>query len=1025
MLLNPLRVLREVICLMLGIICLGQTLAFAFPPQQTTEHGIAKTLAGEINTVLQDERGFLWVGTEEGVFRYDGNVLMRSGELDPSFSWLDHIPVRNLLVDTKGRIWITSQEGTVVYEGPEVGMYLVEPLASLEITAWYEDKVDQFWIGADEKLYVFDLARNYLEPVNIPGQVTSITTLYKDKQDRLWIGTDAGLQVLYTPTMEFLDRDSFNYDRPIPRVTFFTEDANGTIWVGTAGDGLLKVNSEKSSSSLYSFQIEQSRGITSRHLTSIVVDADGHFLIGTEQHGIFRWDPLKQNETSIPVVHPHINYEAIYAGQYISALFQDKTGLLWIGTSSGLSKGPARSILPLDTRESQLLAQLDLGQAKSFAHDAFGNLWIGTFGQGVIRINLENGDYSKFVHNPEDKNTLIDNRVISIDVDRSQNVWIATHAGVSRYDIRNGEFKTYLRSEVPNHIIFRYVFISSKNEILIATENEGVLQYNPLNDQFERWAVTVDNEEGGGVYNVRHIIEDHHGLLWFAAGLDGLIRFDQSESVIRVINDGPSAFQVIRGHEVISVVRGTDSDIWAGTLAGGVFRISPDNEKIIQLKEEDGLPGNEVSCLLEDRNGYIWAASRGSLARIDPASNQIVRFGKHNGLVYDQVYYNACTRKEALMYIGSGQGVTVIDTENLAIDEPGPSVELADFQVGNKPHPFSHNSREISLLHNQNDLRFRFMIPDFLSPDENQLMYRLDGDEDVWKEADPGNVVSLSALEPGKYNLFVKAANHVGVWGKPVMYEVNIASLSQARWLNGVLIASGFLLVIGLMLRMHSKHKKQIQDLKKEYETLRDHSDQSAENIRSQIARDLHDDLGADLSRLVLSLENRLQRDDLSDFSRAWTRECWDYAQRITREVRHLSWAVDPDRNWLPDLVDRIYREAYDTMDIDKVEFRTSKIPRVFLPPSMRKDIFLIFREALTNISTHASAEKVRIHVNYREDLLELFVEDNGVGFEPERINEGNGLKNMRRRAQNLNARLTWENVPDGGTMVVLEVPLN
>ena len=995
--------------------------AFAFSQWITDD--LTKTVSGQTTAIQQDETGFVWIGTEYGVLRYDGDAFQRASEVDTTAAWLDYVPIHYLTLDTRGDLWIVSQEGLVVYKGPGSRFEKVDALAALDITVFEERAVDQFWVGTANGLYLFDASSNKLELVQGMGtHHASITSVVEDSQARLWVGTSAGLNLLDTETNQLVKTVNGDNEPITTSVSFIMEDDAGKIWVGTKGEGLFRVTLEGAPSVSNTALLERIDGIPTDRLTDGIKDAQGNFLLGTLQEGVIIWDPRLQQARSFPEGDPEDSSKTERLRQAVSVLFLDKTGILWVGMSEGVKKYPWEERRSLVHENERFFDQLELKQVKSIARAARGDIWIGTYGQGVLQVSPHDKRFKWHVHDPLNDNSLLDNRVISLEVDKSQNVWIATHTGLSRYDSLNDVYSFYFHEEESNHVVLQEIFVSRENEILVATANNGILQYNPLNDQFEQWTAMQAVEEGRMLNYVRHIIEDNTGMLWLAAGFDGLIGIDQDESIMRTIRDGSATVQMIRGQEVISVARGLDGTIWAGTLGGGVFRITPDSDQAVQITKKDGLPGNEVSCVLEDRAGFIWIVTRNGVARIDPESDDIIRFDRHDGLLYDQAHYNACMREESTLYLGNDEGVKLIDTDKLVVDKIGPRVELVDVQVWGKPHPFSHTSRIITLEQDQNTIELKFMIPDFLNPDENALLYRFGGEEDAWQEAGAGHRVTLSEIKSGTHHLQVKGANHSGVWGPPVSYELRVGSFRGGMWDTSMAVYVALFLVVGLLVRMHYRHKSELNELKRRLE---DQGSQSAENVRSQIARDLHDDLGADLSRLVLSLENRLQRSDLSDFSRAWTRECWDYAQRITREVRHLSWAVDPERNWLTDLVDRIYREAYETFEMDKVEFRTSRIPRVFLPPAVRKDIFLIFREALTNIANHASAEEIRVYVNYKEDLLELTIEDNGVGFDPALIKAGNGLNNMRRRAQNLNARLAWENGPEGGTKVFLEVPLN
>ena len=1026
--LNPHRVVIIMCCLLWGITVVPGTLmsGYASPSPLLIDVELTRALSGKTSAILQDKDGFLWIATEHGVLRYNGTSLSSAENLDGSASWLAGVPVQQLLQDARGNVWIVSKEGIAVWEKRNRRIQRINELDSLDVSSIIEHEGTLFWIGTKKGVYLFDAVRKILNPVapTLDKAIGPVTSMYKDDDERLWIGTSSGLFFINPDTNSLSAVSSLEQKGNVSPVSFITQDFNGTIWAGTLGDGLLQVIAPSNTTDSNVYSVESVHGVPAERLTSMIKDKNGRFLIGTAQKGLFLWDPLRQSALTFQGTMYLGGQIAAHNSQTITALFQDRTGVLWAGTTNGLLKGIVNPGLVMDSQLEELLGDSEIKHVKTFSRGADGRLWAGTFGQGLLSVNSQTGELSQYRHDSENTNSIVNDRIIAIEMDKLQHLWIATHAGLSRYDTKNDQFKTYLEGPGNDHLLFQDVFVSRDNEILVTTSNAGVFKYNPLNDQFEPWPLRVGQEDAKKFYDIRHVYEDRNGVLWFAAGLEGLIRFDRDESAIRTIGNKPSVYQVIRGHEVISVTQSEHGDIWAGTKGAGIFRLSSESDQISHFSQDEGLSGNEVFCVIEDSGGYIWAALRNGLVRIDTDSDEVVRFDKHDGLAYGQVHFNACFNHGDLLYLGNDKGITAIRTNKVEIDKQGTLAELTGVSVWDQPFPYSGESQTISLSRDQNYIQLQFMIPDYLSPDENKLMYRLDGFEDTWNVSGEDYVVSYTDLDPGKYHLLVKASNHRGVWSSPRAYEIKVSAFPAIGLGLSEGITLGFVLLICLVFTLHFTYKRRIDNLEKKYAALKSERNHSAENIRSQIARDLHDDLGADLSRLVLSLENRLQREDLSDFSLAWTRECWDYAQRVTKEVRHLSWTVDPERNWLPDLVDRIYREAHDTFETDQVDFRTSRIPKVFLPPLARKDIFLIFREAVTNISNHASTENISIFVNYKAELLELIIEDYGVGFDPDEVKEGNGLKNMRRRAQNLNARLAWERIPQGGTRVMLQVPL-
>ncbi|MBX2821137.1 MAG: ATP-binding protein [Rhodothermaceae bacterium] len=990
---------------------------------------------GGVNDLLQDEVGFIWMATDRGLLRYDGNDLVQALDIDPDAVWLDRVNIHDLSLDSKGRIWILFFNGIGYWDSEAQSFHQVSHIANKESTVILEQGKDQYWIGTKDGLYFYDasvaidrsLERLVFVNENQDGRNRNfITSLYLDTNDRLWVGTSEGLCILDTQTRQI--QEVFAPDAPLatPFVSFIEKDASGGMWIGTRENGLIYVELLSEEEGVSTPTIDYFTNVPSPHLLSVEKKDNGQLYIGTASKGYFVWDPLLQQHPDSLSNQPNAIAKTFFSGARVQSLFLDRTGLLWVGTANGVYKSTRRPVFSSTNSLSQHLQALNIKHVKSLVKDANGHYWIGAFGEGVVRVDEQKGEITHYKNVPDKANSLVDDRVLALDVDKDLNVWILTSGGISRFDLKSDSFSSYLESDdvsiVDEKVIFQDIFVSDANDVWVATSFDGILKYDVDNDRFEsrELPLKVSNEES--LLEIRQVIEDNEGGLWFAAGKGGLLKYDsESQFIEEIVYTNEVDEAVLAGKEVVSLTQSLNGDLWVGTLQSGAFRVNPKTGGIVQYSRKQGLPGNEVRCILEDQKGYVWIATRDGLARYNPDSDALLKYDEHDGLISTQFYYNSCILSEGSLFLGNNLGVEVLNIAALDDLESRPSVQLSSIRVLNTPLHLNDQRQPIQLERDHNHIRFQFFLPDYLDLGENQLMYKLTGVNDEWVAAEEKNVVTFTDLPPGTHQLFVKGANHRGVWSEPSIYSIQVSSI---RWffyggigLTGLIFMGG----IGVLLSYRKKYRTRIKELEGEKLALQDESQQSVERTKAEIARDLHDDLGADLSRLVLSIENRLQRDDLSDFSLSWTKELWEYAQRVTREVRFLSWSVDPDRNWLPDLVDRIYREAHDSFDVDKIQFLTSKIPHIHLVPSIRKDIFLIVREAMTNIISHAEAEKIRIQVNYKKKMLEIAIEDDGVGFDVDQVLEGNGLSNMRKRASNLNANLFWETTQGHGTRVVFQ----
>ena len=1031
------RQLPRYMCLMAVFLCCIPLMEGAFAQLRSGDHFIEVTdeyqPVGSVYDLLQDEAGAIWSATENGLYYYDGNVLAGVLELDPRATWLDRVAIHELMIDSQGRVWIIYQDGIAFWDEESRSFLPLTQIAGKRGTAILEQAKDHYWIGTEDGLYYLD-ATSATDPnlerlvfVNEHengGNLNFITTLYLDQNEVLWVGTSEGLCVLNTKTRQIKEIMVPDASEPLPYVSFIEEDASGQVWFGTRENGLVRVGKQATSDEQVEADVKFFTALPSRQLLSVQQNREGTFFIGTANNGFFLWDPIREAVADLSLYHVGNEDETSMAGARVLSLLLDKTGLLWLGTSSGIYRSVYRPVFTSYNLLHESLAARNIKHVKSLVQDPRGHLWVGSFGEGVVHVDEQSGEVVHFKNQPGEPNSLIDDRVLAIDVDKQLNVWILTSGGISRFDLTTDTFSSYLVSDavsiVDENIIFQDIFVSASNEVWVTTSFNGLLKFDSHENQFKPWPLLVEGANDYSLLEIRQIIEDQDGMLWFAAGKGGLLKYDvYNQSFVDIVVGEEN---VLKGMEVVSLTQTKNGDIWAGTQRAGVFKIPGDGSGYAQYTRQEGLPGNEVTCIIEDRNGYIWISVRDGVARYDPELDTLLKYDEHDGLRSTQFYYNSCLLSENRVLLGNNLGVEVLNLDDVSEPEPRPIIQLASVQVLNTPLYPKDMSQPIQLERDNNYIRFQFFIPDYLNPSQNQLKYKLSGRDMQWKVAGADHVLAFSDLDPGRYRLFVKGANHRGVWSEPHIYTIEVSSM---RWyLLGGIGITGLLFIGGLggAWSFRNKYLVRIKELEAENLSLQDESQQSVERTKAEIARDLHDDLGADLSRLVLSLENRLQRDDLSDFSLAWTQECWQYAQRVTREVRFLSWSVDPDRNWLPDLVDRIYREAHDTFDVDKIQFLTSKIPHIHLAPKVRKDIFLIFRESLTNILHHASAQKIRIQVSYKKRMLEIIIEDDGIGFDVEKVVEGNGLSNMRKRARNLNANLFWDSKAGRGTRVVFQL---
>ena len=981
---------------------------------------VADLQMSPVSAIAQDEDGFIWIGTEKGAFRFDGHSLFGVRHIDPSATWLFDQPVHELYKSPGRVLWLKLQSGVAIWNETRDEFQRIELLSEHEVRSIAARNPSVYWIATDRGLYSYDLNLNRLELVDLDpltGQWTDFSALFVDSRQRLWVVSVDRVGVFKIGALSLELIDIFELSGRVRDRVFMLEDATGLVWLGGKEFGLIRLDIDNETFDRYT-----PPEIPQGAILSAVSDREGRFLIGTSQGQVFVWDPYTLEVVSQLEI-PGIGGQRHTS---ISDVFYDRSGLVWLATMSGLWKQNARPLFEHDTTAAHH-SLADLGSpVKAIEGDYDEVLWFGTLDKGLIGKDKENEELRYHRYDEADSSSLMDDRILAIDSDLEGRLWIATRRGMSYFDPFVDSFRNYPISQkgsaFTEQVIFRDVFVSSHGQVWVSSVFKGLYQFNPVEDAFESWKPPATGIREIELLDVWDILEDHNGNLWFAAANEGVVRMSQNPEVFKVASQSETFVQMLKGEEVIRLVESRRGDIWVGTRNSGVFRLSPDMELVDQYTRESGLPGNEVMCMVEDSEEILWITTRKGIARLDPDEKVVLQFDEHDGLAEGTLFVNACeTDAVGHILFGHHDGVFQLDPRKLKVNAKKPAVTLSGYTLWGNSYMHTNPDVPIKLASEDTLFQAQFSMTDFLAPEKHRYMYKLEGHSEEWSAPNQDPVALFSGLRPGRYSLLVKGTNHLGMWSDVKRYPIHMSSPLWKEY-GRVLLLLFPLLALGLVIYWQYKRMKTLKSALHSGDHTAAKGETGAGAGRSQLAMDLHDDLGADISRLVFSLEQRLQRQDLSDFSREWTQECWDYANRTLRALRNLSWVMNSERDWLPDLVDWLYREAHETLKTNQVHFAIDEIPRVPVSSPVRKDIFLLYREALTNIIHHAQASQVNITVKYEDGLFELAVQDNGAGFDITQVRLGNGVSNMKKRADKLNGDLQWVN--DEGTTVILKVKI-
>lgn len=1032
-------------------------------PVQAERYPIKKYTAADglaqnfVNRVVIDSRGYLWICTNEGFSRFDGYQFVSFGVEQG----LPHRIVRDLIEAGDGQYWLATNGGLVRFN----------PLGTPTNRSGY---------AAHGRVPMFTFYR-----LPIDQQDRPVISLARGPAGTIWCGTGSGLFQLVEKNGAFtLQRTSLisaTDDRYYVRSMLAT--AGATVWIGLS-KGLIRyqVGSEMAERTEI---FGQADGLPDMEISRIYQDRGGRIWAGTGR-GLFELDPNPAPGRSI--VRRQITIREGFPGDWVRDVWQMPDGDYWVATDRGLARfrlSPEGEVT--DVRKYLVENGLSDYFLTCLMSGPDGNLWIGTANAGLMKW-VYNGftTYGESdglastvsVFRARDGRTVVAAYVLLTHLigdpraalvrERSQifqwrlgalengrfgwirpNVpapasftsgwnqisfqdhlgdwWIPTEMGLYRFaaeslwDLATTRPKAVYttREGLANNAITR-LFEDSRGDIWISTSQQNV---NHL-DRWERATGRIVPISRGADQlllqnrQVTAIAEDRHGTIWL-----GLSHSIIPGGLARSLGDRISLIdesQAPRGN-IQSLIFDSTGRLWAASTVQGLIRLDDPGAKRLVFRyygKEQGMLSNRVTSLAEDRYGRIYAGTARGLDQIDPASDRIHHFNQDDGLALgsvDDLYHDQWGE----LWIATTQGLSRF-TPVEAPHTQAPPIFIDRLRFGGTDHPVSAlGEREIHLPElpsGSNQIEIQYVGISFFTGDTLTYQTLIEGVDSDWVDQGQNRTINYVNLDPGSYRLRLRAVNaHGEASPVPALVTFRIASPFYWRWWFLLLVLAGSLGVGYLVISIRFRQKLRM------------------ERMRMQISADLHDEVGSSLSRIAIMTEVALgqslsgggveQRDNN-------LRKVAEISRAAIDSMEEIVWAIDPRRDTLGDLVQRMRRFAGETLtmrgDID-LQF-TAPPGDLALHVKVRRQVFLFFKEVVNNIVRHSGATAVRIEIQVDGRLLRLRVDDNGRGFSeaelPTERSGGNGLPGMRRRARLLGANVRIDSNPGIGTAVMLEVPL-
>ncbi|PKG85110.1 GGDEF domain-containing protein [Colwellia sp. 75C3] len=795
-------------CSLLLLICVlfYSSIASAVEPSirfqhLTIENGLPQNA---IYSVFQDSTGFLWLGTQDGLARYDGyNLKIFQHELN-NVNSLSHNYITIIIEDRDGNLWLGTRGGGLNYFNTKSQQFThysfqannANSLSHNDVWSIIEDNQGNLWLGTDGGLNHFNTKTQqftrYPHQVNNPNSLShnEVRSIVEDSQGNLWLGTrKGGLNYFNTKTQQFTHyRHQTNDSNSLSNngIHVIVEDSQGNLWIGTEG-GLNHFNTQKKQFSHYRHQVNNSNSLSDDVIYSITKDSQDSLWIGTG--GGLNHFNIK-SEQVIRYQNQSNNIHSL-SDDVVNSIIEGSHGNLWVGTGAGLNHFNTKNELfnhyHHQANDPYSLSDDDVW---SLTEDSQGDVWVSTRSGGLNHFNTKQKQFTHYRHQADNPNSLNSDNIRRVIEDKQGNLWIATvGGGLNHFNRKTQEFKHYrhLINE-PNSLsddVVWNILKDKQNNLWLAT-NSGLNYFNTKTQQFTRYRHQANDPNSLSHDNLFTMAEDKQGNIWIGTDGGGLTHFNTKKQIFTNYLHQEDDLNSLSNNTVNHIMEDSHSNLWIGT-SRGLNLFNTKTKKFKRYNTENGLLNNIAYSIEEDNQGYIWISTNQGLTRMDPKTETFSHYDVGDGLQSNEFNSTASFKsKTGELFFGGIKGFNRFFPEKIIDDIQPPTVVITDMLLLNKSVPiisidkpiteknthFSltqaiHLTEAITLTHKDNIIAFEFSALHFSNAKKNQFAYQLVGWDENWVHTDYKNRrATYTNLPHGEYTFRVKASNADGYWNK-------------------------------------------------------------------------------------------------------------------------------------------------------------------------------------------------------------------------------------------------------------------
>ncbi len=997
-----------------------------------------------------DSRGFTWISSLDGLHRYDGLELKKylDGNIGKQGIRGKYIQ-SNLFENRAGNFWFSTFEWINYYDRQkdQFSAFQLEneegKTISSEYCVFYLEQDSILWLKGGGSIYTFNIHTQFHQKViATKGTRFTVDTLkdgsVKNIYGSLWDG-GSGFEFINISSNDSIESKRF-LKNGLPNQNInhieiheiLIRDSN-EIWLFSK-EGMLGYEPQDNNFTLYRLP-EQDNTV----LDGTILN-EKYLILGTSQKGIQLFDT--QNKTWANFTE--YNELSKLSSNSIREIYKTKENHLWV--SNNMGENIDNSWL-FNNKFRNPFAGIKQVNITAIVNDQNNKIWCATKNNGIYVFENDGHLVHQIIYDPSAKGEKIGSVSDIHDLSLGSNgeLWAINNNSVFKFDTSLNGFRNVYMGD--NKKIYDLIHLSSFNKKMILTDEGGFVLSPSLNDHstFELGEKVIAEEES----QTFQLFEGQDSLIYFPNNKNDLIIYKKGAQLL----DSLGQIEFDQNINTIWEDKAVGA-LWIGTPSGLYKKEKGSSTFVSQFNDEDLLWKTPVYNISGDKRGRLWLSTNKGLWSYNVSANKCQQYQEEDGLPAGFSWSAKASNFENNIWIATTTGLAVFNPDSIEAYPYGPKIQLKNLKINSRPFEtpnYIGECHDFQLKHTQNNFDFDFVAISSYLPKLNNIFYRLKEFNDKWQIVRNGQIIRLSQIPPGAYTLEVYGVNANGIKGKTESIQINISSPIWHKWwfwLSIVLVGIRiFVYVFNRKLQQQQlvfkreqekqqlafEHAKEKQQLVFEYEqekqkiTFEKEQDmkEALQEERNRIASEMHDDLGGGLNTIQI-LSKRIRKEALSENVLDNLQKIETYASKSIENMREIIWAMNSNYDVLPELIAYTRRFVLEYFEDHHLACKANvpdKFPIIPISGVKRRNIFLCVKESAHNIVKHAKAKSVEIKFEY-ENGLKITIKDNGNGFNQKiKKHSGYGLKNMRRRIEEVGGKMTIEQ--EKGTKIIFEIPIS